>query len=361
MNSRSFIVLVTVVLAMAALLYWQSSNDTPEEVEPAILPGLAAVLNEVERVTVIGAGNETLATLERGDRYWTVAERGGYRADVGRIRKNLTALAEARIVEYKTADPALHTRLGVEELADPAAAGKEFFIATPSGSFRLIVGNSGTRGGMAYVRRPDDAQSFLVSAEFDPGDDTADWLRRDLLDIDAERIHRVTITHPDGEVLRIEKPTQDAAAFTVADMPEGRELQYATILNSLTGLLTDLTLDDVAVEPDPGAPLPIDDDSDESTPVGARFETFDGLVVDATVREGGRRVVFGVRADEALAVRFLPPGDAEDDSVEQASFAAVSEEAQRLSETVHGWVYTLPSFKTDQLVRRLDEILKPVD
>lgn len=358
MNSRSFIVLVTVVLAMVALLYWQSSNDTPEEVEPAILPGLAAVLNEVERVTVIGAGNETLATLERGDRYWTVAERGGYRADVGRIRKNLTALAEARIVEYKTADPALHTRLGVEELADPAAAGKEFFIATPSGAFRLIVGNSGTRGGTAYVRRPDDAQSFLISADLDPGDDTADWLLRDLLDIDAERIHSVTITHPDGEVLRIAKPTPDTSEFTVADMPEGRELQYATILNSLTGLLTDLTLDDVAVDAGP-----VDEDSDESTPVGARFETFDGLVVDATVheREGGRRVVFRVCADEALAVRFLPPGDAEDDSVEQASFAAVSEEAQRLSETVHGWVYTLPSFKTDQLVRRLDDILKPVD
>jgi len=352
MNSRSLIILVTAVLAMAALLYWQSTTDAPDAAKQPILPGLAAALNEVERFTVIGAGGKAIATLERGDRHWMLAERGGYRADVGRIRKNLIALADAQIVERKTADPALHSRLGVEDVADAAATGHEFVIDTPSESFRLIVGNSGVRGGMTYVRRPDTEQSFLVSADLDTGDETSDWLRRDLVDIAANRVYRVTITHPDGEVLRIEKPTREATDFAVVDMPEGRELQYATILDSLTGVLTRLMLDDVAAAT--GAP-------DDSQAVRARFETFDGLVIDARVREleDGPRVGFRVHADQALAERFRPPSNTDGDSGELAAFAAVSEEANRLNETLDGWVYTLPNFKVDQLTRRPEDILRP--
>lgn len=354
MSSRSLSILVAAVLAMVALLYWQSSDDAPEDVAQPILPGLDEMLNDVERLTVIGAGNEATATLVRGDRHWTLAERDGYRADVGRIRKNLIALADARIVERKTADPMLHSRLGVEDVANAAATGKEFVIETPSDSFRLIVGKRGARGGMSYVRHPDADQTFLVSADLDPGDDTTDWLRRDLLDIAADRVYGVTITHPDGAVLRIEKTTREAADFTVVDMPEGRELQYATILDSLAGVLTGLTLDDVQADAD---------EADDAQAVRARFETFDGLVIDATVREpgDGPRVLFRVRAEQALAERFLPPSNADDDSSAISSFAAVGEEAERLNEVLNGWVYTLPSFKTDQLVRRLDDIMKPVE
>jgi len=354
MNSRSFTILLAAVLAMAALLYWQSPNDAPEDPPQPVLPGLAAVLNEIDRITVIGAGNVPIATLERGDRYWTLVERGGYRADVSRIRETLIALADAQIVERKTADPALYSRLGVEDLADTTATGKELVIESPATSFRLIVGNGGARGGMTYVRHPETAQSFLVSADLDPGDTTIDWLHRDLLDIAADRVHSVTITHPDGEVLRIEKPTPEAAEFTVVDMPAGRELQYPTILTSLTGVLTGLTLDDVAAAADA---------TDDVQAVRARFETFDGLIIEATVREleDGPRVLFSVNADPALAGRFLPPSDADGDSGDPVSFAAASEEAQRLREVLDGWIYALPSFKTDQLTRRREDVLRPTE
>lgn len=334
MQSRSFMILVTAVLAMAALLYWQSSNDVPADHEQPILPGLAAVLNDVVRVTITGAGNEVIATLERGDEQWTVTERDGYSADVGRLRTSLIALAEANIVEQKTADPTLHSRLGVEDLADPTASGREFAIETPTESFRLIVGNTGVRGGMAYARQPDSDRSYLISADLDPGNETTDWLRTELLDIPAARIVSVTITHADGEVLRVKKPTPDAAEFSVVDIPEGRELQYATILNPLTGVLTGLSLEDVAR--DAGA-------AGDEAPTTASFETLDGLVIVATVIEfdDGKRVVFSVEADES------------------------NEEAQRLRAELRarldGWAYTLPSFKTDQLTRRMDDLLTPAN
>ena len=225
-------------------------------------------------------------------------------------------------------DPALHSKLGLEDLANPDAAGREFVIEAPSGTRRLIVGTTGVRGGdMAYVRWPDAAQSFLVSADLDPGEDTADWLDRDVIDVDPDRVQRITITHPDGEILRVEKATPDAPEFTLANLPNGRELQYATILNSMGGLLSGLQLEDVyAVD----AEVPAD-----GAAIVTRFETFDGLVVDIRLSEtGGQRTA-----------RFDVSGDA----------------AAELDPEFGGWAYILPSFKTDQLTRRFADVLQPLE
>lgn len=326
MNNRSFLLLVSTVLIMVALLY-SRPEDPFQGDRQLILRGLAGELNDVERVTVIGAGNETIATLERGEHQWTLAERDGYRADVGRIRRNLIALAEARVVEQKTTDPALHSKLGVEDLADPKAAGREFVIEAPSETYRLIVGTTGIRGGMAYARRPDAAQSFLVSADLDPGKETTDWLDRDVIDVDPDRVQRITITHPDGKVLRIEKATPDAPEFTLANLPDGRELQYATILNSMGGLLSDLQLDDVRAIEATGP--------DDGTTIVTRFETFDGLIVDVRLFETGgeRRARIDVSGDGAAEI----------------------------GAGLDGWAYTLPSFRTDQLTRRFDDVLRPLE
>jgi len=354
MNKRSFAILVAAVLVMIGVYYMQS-DDRPQRQQQMLMPGLSEVLNEIVRVTIIGAGNETVATLERGDGQWTLAERGGYRADIGRIRKNLIALADARIVETKTADPALYPRLGVADLEDPAATGREFIIEAPSETFRLIVGKTGVRGDMAYVRRPDSEQSFLVSADLDPGDDTADWLQLDLLDIEATRVHAVTITHPDGEVLRIEKPSPDAEDFVLVDMPEGRELQYATILNSTAGLLTALTADDIEMDATAAKA--------DTEPVVTRFETFDGLVIEIRLTDtaDGKRVRFSALADAELANRFAAPRDDDEEVEDEPSFAAVVEEAERLNAQLDGWTYVLPSFKSDQLARRQDDVLRSPD
>jgi len=353
MTSRSFLILFTAVLIMVALLYTQP-QDPWQGQRQLILPGLSKVLNDVERVTVIGAGNEPIATLVRGDDYWRVEEREGYRADVGRIRRNLIALGNAKVVELKTTDPALHARLGVEDLASPDAEGKQFIVEAPGETFNLIVGNTGVRGGMSYVRRPDAAQSFLVSADLDPGETTTDWLSLKLLDIDSARIHAVTISHADGEVLRVEKAAPDAAGYALADLPDGRELQYATILDSMPGLLTDLQMDDVSKREATAEREPLS---------SARFEMFDGLVVEVHVFETsrGQRAVISVSADENLANRFTPVDGAAVGTGDQISFAAVAEEADELNARLDSWIYDLPSFKLDQLTQRTDDLLKPLE
>ena len=43
------------------------------------------------------------------------------------------------------------------------------------------------------------------------------------------------------------------------------------------------------------------------------------------------------------------------------SYEAISDEARRLNEQLGGWAYSLPSFKTEPLMRRKEDVLKPID
>jgi hypothetical protein len=72
----------------------------------------------------------------------------------------------------------------------------------------------------------------------------------------------------------------------------------------------------------------------------ARFVTFDGLVVEAMVyaTDDGTRVRFRATADESAAAQ-----------------------ADELNSRLESWVYSLPSFKSDQLSKRLEDFLKTDD
>ena len=72
---------------------------------------VAGKANNVSRIVVRTAGDKTVATLERLENNWVVAERSNYPADVALIRKSLIALAEARVLEEKTSNPELYQRL----------------------------------------------------------------------------------------------------------------------------------------------------------------------------------------------------------------------------------------------------------
>ena len=184
MTSRVFYLLLASILIMLGLFF-----IVPDQFESAdqklLFPTLREGLNDVDTVTVTGAGGTVIATVERGDNVWTLAERAGYRANVATVRRNLIGLADAQIIEEKTSEPEQYARLGVEDIDNPDAAGTRLTIESAEQSFDLIVGTTGVRGDLAYVRRFGEAQSFLVSADLELNSDTGTWLETGLLDVPA--------------------------------------------------------------------------------------------------------------------------------------------------------------------------------
>ena len=347
MNSRTFLILITAILVMIALFYTTPSDFNGVD-QGLLLPDLKAGVNDVDEITITTANNELVATLQRGEAQWTIVERYGFPANVGKIRSNLIALADAQIIETKTSDPALYDRLGVQDLDQPDASGTRIDISGAGQTISLIVGDTGVRGDMAYVRQVGADQSFLVSADLDLGSNIADWMDKDLLNISPADLHAVTINHPDGDSLSIEKINREATGFTVLEMPDGGELSYASIADPIGGVLTALTLDDVTA----ATAL----DLSESEPVVARFETFDGLVIeaDAYPLDDDIKVRFRISADQALADEFV---DTDAETADPA-FSSTVAKAEELNAKLEPWIFTLPSFKSDQLVKKMEDLLK---
>ncbi len=370
MNSRRLVMLLGALLVLAALAVAVSmSQRPPDDSGQLLLPDLKAHLNDVDKVVVRTGGNKTIATLARQKDGWALVERGSYPADVGKIRKDLIALAEAKILEQKTSNPELYGKLGVEDVAKETAAGVELDIGRGDKVTSVIVGNTGVGGGeRAYVRRAGEPASWLVSGSFEVPRETAGWLDRGLTNVAANRVHAVTITHPDGTAVRLEKAAPDATDFTVLDVPAGRALSFPGVGNQIGAALSDLTLD--TVDPASGfAPGDV-------KPIVARIQTFDGLVVEVSTYRlpSGARVRFDASADQSLADRFAPkpvggaqapkdekaPPAPEPEAGKRKSFEEVKAEAGELDARLGNWVYSLPDFKGEQLTRKMDDLLQPL-
>lgn len=373
MNSRSLIGLLAALAVLTALAVAVSlSQRQPGGAGELLLPELRRQLNDITRIVVRTGGKKTVATMERRQDQWIVTERAGYPADVGKIRSNLIALAEARILEEKTSNPEFYNKLGVEDIDKESATGVQLDLTAGDKTTSLIVGQTSVGGGdRAYVRLPGAATSWMISGQFNLPKDTGDWLDRSIINVSPSRVYAVTIAHPEGPPVRIEKANREATNFEVKNVPKGRELSFSTVGNSIGNALGELTLDNVTPAEgfSPG----------EVRPVLTRFETFDGLVVEVTSWKTaeGLRFKFAARADQALADRFAtppPPAKPAEDKAagdksaspaptesqeKKPAFDEVKAEAQRINTRLGPWVYTLADFKAEQFTKKLEDLLQP--
>ena len=89
MSAKRLWVLLALAIAVAGGAYWLSTGTTLKrdpDYGARVLPGLAAALDAVSSVRLVGAGGQTLVTLTRDAGHWRVAE-AGYPADAARVRR----------------------------------------------------------------------------------------------------------------------------------------------------------------------------------------------------------------------------------------------------------------------------------
>jgi hypothetical protein len=371
-RTKTLIILAIVaVLAVvgALLLEKRTAPDTAVAYGELLYPGLKGLLNDVSSIEINQPDNEEPVVLERTESGWIVVPRAGYAADAGKIRQLLLRLADARIAEVKTANPELYPRLGVADSGDGAGT---VLVLGPPAELSLIVGNRDAAGGeRTYVRRQGEAQSYLVDVNLDVNRPEADWLDRDLFDVDASAISKVVITMADGQVLELFRVGE---RLVVAGMPEGRELSNPGATQPIARALAGLRFDDVvpAAEFDGGDP--------EAT---AEFHLDDGRRITARGwhKDDARWLAFSVSMDPAPGNGDTPDEETEITSEQQedgdtGAHAAggpdsAGKDDQALPEradpeavaqqdaALAGWVFKVPVHRYEQMVRRKEDLLKP--
>jgi hypothetical protein len=401
---------VAAVLLMAVAVFVSQSRKPVQEAPSAgpLAAGLQAQLNALDSVVVRVAGGETI-TLKRVDSTWIVPEKHAFPADIAKLRELLLNVAQARRIEPKTAVASSYPVLGVQDIDAEGASNVLLQIGSGASAVEVILGQNNSRGVGTFVRLKGEAQSWLVDRNLAAERTAGDWLRRDLLDIAANRITSIKVQPDEGDEVQIQANTEGGEGeFRLAYLPAGRELASAFVVDATAGVLSGLRLDDVQ----PAAGFTPDEGSETTK---ASFETREGINLDleAWTLEGetwariavsldqaaADQRIEGEQAREAMAYEAalkatqLPatdPANAATDGATPADGAAeeapattaveppepplavsdaAADRAERLNKlqaevsalqaTVDGWVFKLPASKAESLRRSMDAYLKP--
>ncbi len=326
MNTRQIKALAIVLIVLLAGLFATTLSNNQSDITTGglLFPDLNAQINDVSQVSISRADQSV--TLRNDAGKWVLVELQNYPVDTGKLRQLLLVLADAKKLEEKTSNPEMYERLGVEDTAADNQ-GTEIRIAGPDSESALILGNLAQRK-YRYARVAGETKSWLIDQNPTLPIGASGWLLPAILSIDSSVIQSVTIRHSDGETIRIEKDHRAASDFTVPDIPNGRELRYASVVDGIAGVLGGLNLKDVAE-------ASVAEESDSS--VRTVFTTFDGLevTVDSLIRDENTWItVNAIQSDSE------------------------SDQAAEINERVGGWTYQIQNYKADQLRRRWDDILK---
>lgn len=362
MNSRRLLTLSIAALLAIALGVWLATRQTSTgDGERALLyPELSKQLDAVQAVRIFKAGDARAVELTKADDAWVVSERSGYAADATKLRNLLRSLAEAKVIEEKTSNAENYKSLGVEDVKDAAAAGVRIEISGAPTAVNLIVGKSGTGGGSQYVRRANEPQSWLVGAAIDASATPEAWLRKDVIDVSADRIQSASVATGEHKPYTAAKKTRADADFVVTDLPKGKKPRTPSVANSLATALAGVTLSDAQ---------PASSFADSPPTARATYKTFDGLIVELQGRQRADKRYIELKAsyDAALAEQFklatepakpaddkAAPPDAKPAATEKKDVAA---EAQTINARAAGWAYEIPSYKYEQIFKTVEELI----
>lgn len=360
MNVRFVAVAVLALVVIGAA--WKLSVDNAPQTEVSrapLFPDLTARINDVQRLSLRSRDRET--HLVRSNDGWVVRNLDGFPARVADVKRTLLQLAALVRVEAKTARPESYARIGVADIGQDGADGTLIELAGDDEApiADLIAGNTRSSGTQTqrYVRRPNEAQSWLVEGELDAPADPIPWVDAEIADIDADRVRRVEIRPSDGDPVVVSKDKASDNYFELGNVPEGFEPGSRTTVSSLGAILISLRFNSVA------AAARVADLEPRSR---VRVETFDGIRADIDLFDVDDRTLarFTFAYDPALvasadsAADTATAGNEPDQGVEEPAAASPEEEAATLASRTANWVYELPDYKQRMIDKRLQDLIK---
>ncbi|MFC3674730.1 DUF4340 domain-containing protein [Ferrovibrio xuzhouensis] len=382
MRNKSWAVLVGVAIVLGGAAWWvTSSRNQASEADftpKPMFPGLTAKVNDVDSLEI--ATPKALFRIEKGadSEHWTMPGHAGYPVQADLVRKNVLGIAGLETIEPRSdkpenydllqvADPEHYKPVDKAAESDPGPVlirlvGKD---AKPIAA--VIVGKTKSypvegKPGQYLVRKPDEARAWVARGMLDAKADPIDWLVKDLIKIDRNRVAEASVRQPDGETLalvRAPKTDKDAgsANFTPSEpLPKGMKISSQYDVNAVAGVLSWMTFDDVAKAAD----------HDFSKATVTDLKTLDGVhavirsipAMDKDGKDDKKAwITIAVTYDPAL----LKPDAANPDLLKpDDAQKQVKEAAARMD----GWAYLVPESERRDLTRHLKDLLeadKPED
>ncbi len=347
MRTKPFALLAIVTALMVAAASWSTlerGRATASSAPPgSLFPNLVEQVNDITRINV--RTPKLAFTIRRtADGNWQVQERDGYPVTFGTIKQAVVGIAKMRLLESKTAKPALHDRLFLKSPKD-GGRGTTIALATGGGQgsentiAAIVVGKTKTaptekEDGIFYVRRLDHDQSYLAAGRVEAWESIDQWLDSAMPTIARQRVRAASTIQPNGERVGVVRTDPDSRDFKIAKIPPGMKSMGDTIGNALGSALGFLTFEDVRRA----------DKIDFKGAHRAMFETFDGVTLNLLVLERKDGHWLNIKAAfDAANIKLDGLTDKQKKSMKSPDEAKA--EVAHINKRYGPWAYIVPKYK----------------
>jgi hypothetical protein len=362
-NQVLLCIAVAAVLGIAGIYFQISQSATWNDVktDQRLLQGLP--INDIAKIQI--RSSAATVTLEKKQNKWAVAERNDYPADFDKIRDLARTLWQLKAVQSMQVGPSQFERLKIAAPGRGNDSGVEIDLKGENDSSiaSLILGKTMEQGegatrGVAgrFVYNPVTKDRVYVVGEtfanIDPVT-VGSWLDKTfIVPGEIREIEQSPWSNNQGWKIVRDAPKAEWK-LQEAQNGETLEKQFAQAVANFTPSFMDVRPASVST-----------DETGLNEPFRVELKTFDGFKYDFAIGKPGpekaRYVKFQVGA-EINPTRVPGPNESPDDKKkkDQEFDKKIAELRQRLEDEkkLEQWVYLVPDWNLDQLMKRRDEIL----
>lgn len=340
MNTKSFVILLAFVIVGVGAYFYSGSTQTinaSDRIGNAILPGLQTALNNVDELEIAGANNKVLSTITKSDAGWVLKQRNDYPADISKVRTALLNLAEAKIIEEKTSNPDLYSKLGVEDVSSNEAQSIKATLHYDGKSDALLVGKPGPQMNKSrYVRPANSETSWLIDRKIDLKHEPDYWLNKDICSVEPSDVAAVEIKILEDEaVLKIANQGDEENTFEVVDLTDPDSRVIGPELHQVTNALSSFQLLDV---------MTAEQFTDKTPSLNVEYLLKSGVVITVT----------GYDIEEQHYASIIASLS---DDIAEENKATAEVYADKLNNVTSGWIYKIPNVSYDSMYKREEDVL----
>lgn len=242
------IVLLLMAFGAVGLGLLLSGERQTEVISDIVFPDLQKHVDSVDSIRIENASGVVLDAVLEGagdnDRVWRAVNKGNYPLDQESVITLLNSLVQAKLDSAKTAKLENHARLGLQDIDSEDSQAQKLTVVAGEISWQLLIGNRASSGKGMFVRKPGENQTWLTKTALNVPDDSNSWLQARILDLDESKLVSVSRAGHWTAALKTAEG-EETGSWTLENMPEGRELNYDSIVKNTVDDILELELEEL--------------------------------------------------------------------------------------------------------------------